>query len=279
MSKSISLLPDRAVFTISGQDAKGFLQGLVTNDVEKLADGKAAHAGLLTPQGKIMFDFFVIGQADGFLIDCATCQIDELVKRLGFYKLRAQVEITPQPDLAVAAMWSDDGDLPDSVLVVDDPRLANMGQRIIAKKNQLEPLINAQSDDYHKHRIMAGVADTIDIGSSLHFPHEANFDQLGGVSFTKGCYVGQEVVSRMQHRGTARSRIIPVSFDGKIDEPNAEIRAGGKKIGQMLSVVGNHGLALVRLDRAKSARDADDLIEASGKVLTLIKPQWASFDL
>jgi len=279
MSKSISLLPDRAVFTINGQDAKGFLQGLVTSDVENLGDGQASHAGLLTPQGKIMFDFFVIGQADGFLIDCATSQIDEIVKRLGFYKLRAQVEITTQPDLAVAAMWGGDGDLSDGILVVDDPRLADMGQRLIAKENELEPLINAQSAHYHKHRILAGVPDTKDIGSSLCFPHEANFDLLGGVSFTKGCYVGQEVVSRMQHRGTARSRIIPVSFDGNIDEPNAEIRAGSKKIGHMLSVVDNHGLALVRLDRAKSARDAGDLIEANGKVLTLVKPQWASFDL
>lgn len=267
------------MFEINGQDAKSFLQGLVTSDVETLGDGQAAHAGLLTPQGKIMFDFFIVGQVDGFLIDCATSQIDELVKRLGFYKLRAQVEITVRPNLTVAASWGQKCDSHQGLLIVDDPRLAAMGQRIIADKADLEPLSNAQPDDYHLHRIITGIPDTVDIGSSLCFPHEANFDLLGGVSFTKGCYVGQEVVSRMQHRGTARSRIMPVTFDGKIGEPNAEIRAGGKKVGHMLSVVYNHGLALVRLDRAKSARDASELIEADGKALNLIKPQWATFDI
>ena len=278
MSQSISLLPDRAVFEVSGPDAKGFLQGLVTNDVENLADDQAIHVGLLTPQGKIMFDFFVIGHTGGFLIDCAASQIDDLIKRLTFYKLRAKVDITAKPDMAVAASWGDRAEVPDNVLVVADPRLADMGRRIIAKKDQLARLSNSQPHDYHVHRIISGIADTADIGSSLHFPHEANFDQLAGVSFTKGCYVGQEVVSRMQHRGTARSRMIAVTFDGEINEPNAEIRAGGKKIGHMLSAVSGHGLALVRLDRAKSARDAGDLIEAGGKTLTLLKPQWATFD-
>jgi len=279
MSQSITILPDRAVFEISGPEANGFLQGLVTNDVENLGAGSAAHTGLLTPQGKIMFDFFVIGQADGFLIDCASSQIDDLVKRLGFYKLRAKVEINTRSDLAVAASWGDHPQNSDDMLIIDDPRLAAMGQRLIAPEDVLEPLSNLQPNDYHLHRIVAGVADTVDIGSSQCFPHEANFDQLGGVSFTKGCYVGQEVVSRMQHRGTARSRIVSVSFNGQMSEPHAEIQAAGKKIGHMLSAVDNHGLALIRLDRAKSAIEAGDLIEANGKSLELIKPQWANFEM
>ncbi len=277
MSHSFTVLPDRAVFDISGDDAKGFLQGLVTSDVEQLANGDAAHAGLLTPQGKIMFDFFVIGQNNGYVIDCAVSQIDEIIKRLTFYKLRAKVEIAAKPDLAVAAVW--DENVSTGLLQFDDPRLAGMGQRVIGDPAALAALSNATPDDYLAHRITLGIADTADIGSSQTFPHEANFDQLGGVSFSKGCYVGQEVVSRMQHRGTARSRIIPVSFEGEISEPNADIRAGGKKIGQMLSTVSGHGLALVRLDRAKSASEAGDVIEADGTALMLIKPEWAKFEM
>ena len=279
MSYSFALLPDRAVFTITGDEAKGFLQGLVTSDVEALEEGIAAHGGLLTPQGKIMFDFFAIAQSDGYLIDCATSQLDDIVKRLTFYKLRAKVDITPQPAMSVAASWGEGIDVSSDVLVVGDPRVTAMGQRLYGTKAALESVSNAEPEDYHLHRIIAGIPDTVDIGSSQTFPHEANLDQLAGVSFSKGCYVGQEVVSRMQHRGTARSRIIPVTFGGEIEEDNAEIRAGGKKIGHMLSVVAGHGLALVRLDRAKSASEKGNAIEADGKALTLIKPEWATFEM
>ena len=278
MSQSITLLPDRAVFEISGEDAKGFLQGLVTADVEGLADGVACHAGLLTPQGKIMFDFFVVGKADGFMIDCAASQIDELVKRLGFYKLRASVEISARPDLAVGAMW-DGVTLIDDAVIYPDPRLEEMGARVIADKAAVDAASHSTAADYHLHRIKLGIPDTIDIGSSQTFPHEANFDLLGGVSFSKGCYVGQEVVSRMQHRGTTRSRIVPVTFEGEPPVAGAELRAGGKKIGQMLSAVSGYGLALVRLDRAQSASASGDKIMADDKVLTLVKPQWATVEI
>jgi folate-binding protein YgfZ len=137
--------------------------------------------------------------------------------------------------------------------------------------------VNSNPDAYHLHRIKLGIPATSDIGSSQTFPHEANFDQLGGVSFTKGCYVGQEVVSRMQHRGTTRSRIIPITFDGEMSEPNAEIRAGGKKIGHILSTISGNGLALVRLDRAKSALETGDAIQADGKGVELYKPDWLKF--
>lgn len=263
------------MFEITGDDAKGFLQGLVTSDLEPLVDGQAAHCGLLTPQGKIMFDFFAVAQTDGYLIDCAAGQIDDITKRLTFYKLRAKVEIVAKSDLAVAAIW--DGGTPGELMNFQDPRLAEMGQRVIGDRPALEALENASPDAYHLHRIKLGIPDTSDIGSSKTFPHEANFDQLGGVSFTKGCYVGQEVVSRMQHRGTTRSRIIPVTFDGEMSEPNAEIRTGGKKIGHILSAVPENGLALVRLDRAKSALEAGDAIEADGKGVELYKPDWLKF--
>jgi len=279
MSHSFSILPDRAIFSISGDDAREFLQGLVTSDVETLEENVASHTGLLTPQGKIMFDFFAVGQDDGYLIDCAADQIDNIVKRLTFYKLRAKVNITLRPEMSVAASWGGAGEPNGDLIVTTDPRLSDMGQRVYGPKSELEPHAKAQANDYHLHRIILGIPDAIDIGNSQTFPHEANFDQLNGVSFTKGCYVGQEVVSRMQHRGTARARIIPVTFEGEINGAGTEIRAGGKKIGHMLSVASGHGLALVRLDRAKSATDAGDAIEADGQTIHLRKPEWATFEM
>ncbi len=283
MSQSISLLPDRAVFKISGSQAKTFLQGLVTADLEKLEDGQASHAGLLTPQGKIMFDFFCLAQEDGWLIDCAAGQIDDIVKRLTFYKLRADVSLKKLDTLAVAASWGEKPKAPDDVICYDDPRLAEMGQRLIGPTAMLSALANQTEQSYLLHRISHGVPDTIDIGSSQTFPHEANFDQLGGVSFTKGCYVGQEVVSRMQHRGTARSRIIPVELGGQLaaelKDDEREISANSKKIGQMLSVVGNQGLAIVRLDRAKKALEEGHSITVGDVPIAIKKPQWAKFEM
>jgi folate-binding protein YgfZ len=277
MSASFTVLPDRAVFEISGKDSRHFLQGLVTADVENLTERKAAHAGLLTPQGKIMFDFFIIGQPRGFVVDCDAGQVDDIVKRLTFYKLRAKVDIRVKPDMGVAAVLGD-ADMAGDGLVFDDPRLTAMGKRVIAAKPDLSSKTNATPQEYLVHRLKLGIADSADIGRSKTFPHEANFDQLGGVSFTKGCYVGQEVVSRMQHRGTARSRIMPVTFNGEMNVENAEIRAAGKKIGQMLSTADGLGLALIRLDRASSAIQAGEALEAGGKILTVSKPEWANFD-
>lgn len=280
MSISICKLPERAVFEITGPEARSFLQGLVTADVESLEPGNAAHAGLLTPQGKIMFDFFVFATNTGFLIDCATSQKPELMKRLTFYKLRADVEIVARDDLAVAAAWGAQPQPIDDVTIFADPRLQEMGARLLATPEVLQGVENTDAHAYHLHRISHGIADTdADIGSSEMFPHEANFDQQASVSFKKGCYVGQEVVSRMQHRGTARSRIVPVVFAGDAPEPKTEIRAGGKKIGQVLSVVGNRGLALVRLDRAQQAVTAGDTLTANEMPVSLEKPAWAKFDM
>jgi len=283
MPQSISLLQDRAVFKISGSEAKTFLQGLVTADLESLADGQASHAGLLTPQGKIMFDFFTLAQSDGWLIDCAGEQTDEIIKRLTFYKLRADVQLEKLEEWGVAASWGEAVSIPDEIIIYDDPRLKKLGQRLIGPVTMLAALENKSNQAYHQHRIGLGVPDTSDIGTSQTFPHEANFDQLGGVSFTKGCYVGQEVVSRMQHRGTARSRIIlaelaqPLATELTVD--NQELSANGKKIGQMLSVIDRQGLALVRLDRAKKAMEEGHAILVGDIPVTLKKPEWANFEM
>jgi hypothetical protein len=258
-------LAGRAVLAISGPDAGHFLHNLLTADVEHLADGEARYAALLSPQGKILFDMLVLRRGEGFLIDCAAGQRDALLKRLGLYKLRAQVEITPRDDLAVGVSPSKiTGGFPD-------PRTPTVGWRMIGE---------APGDEAHGYdasRIAAGLADSeADLGSGEFFPHEANLDQLGGVSFRKGCYVGQEVVSRMEHRGTARSRILPVTLAGGTPPKGTDLRAGDKQVGTLLSGEGDQALALIRLDRLAEAAGP---LEAGGVAVTVLKPHWARYDV
>lgn len=280
-------LPDRAVIRLGGADVRGFLQGLITSDVERLDRDGALYGGLLTPQGKILFDFFIAAADDGLLLDCAGAQAAELVRRLTFYRLRAAVEIEDVSDSrAVAALWHPDGTppaAPAGVTAFADPRLAAMGLRLIAPKAGIDALAEsgdyavADPGQYHALRIGHGLADSAEIGSGEHFPHECNFDQFGGVDFTKGCYVGQEVVSRTEHRGTARKRIVPVEAAGVDLAAGTEVTAGDKPVGTVLAAADGRGLALVRLDRAGAAVDGGIAIEAGGTALRLVKPAWARF--
>jgi folate-binding protein YgfZ len=270
---SIAVLDERAVLTVAGSEARHFLHNVVTADVEGLNDGEARHAALLTPQGKILFDFFILADKERFLIDCADAE--GLLRRLGLYKLRAKVDLGLEAELAVAAAWG--GEAPSAlphVLAYADPRLAGFGWRLIGPLQTLKGLANADRVAYHARRIAAGLTDASDIGSGEVFPHEANLDQLGGVSFAKGCYVGQEVVSRMQHRGTARSRMVPVTITGK-GEPGTPVTAGERAIGRLLSTAGSAGLALIRLDRAEAARREGLFLKAGPAQITVGRPDWA----
>jgi folate-binding protein YgfZ len=268
LDKSIEILPGRSVIAVTGPDAVGFLQGLVTSDVEGLAPGMAGYAALLTPQGKILFDFLLQRQDDGFLIDCATSQCEALIKRLGFYKLRAKVTVAPRDDLKVVV-----AETPAAGLF-EDPRIAALGFRGTSAGDF------AENRSYAARRIGLGIADSeADIGSGELFPHEANLDQLNGLSFTKGCYVGQEVVSRMEHRGTARSRIVPLKLDGHAPAKGTPIQAGAKQIGTMLSSAGDRALGLLRLDRLADAAAAGDRLLTDSVPAHVIKPAFARFEL
>jgi len=293
-----SELKDRAVLQVGGAEAAPFLQGLITNDLGQIEAGGAIYAALLTPQGKILFDFFVARRGEVYLVDCAASQAQELVKRLTFYKLRAKVDIADVSDtLIVAAAWGDEkicglggdagtaGDAEECVLFVD-PRAAAAGVRFIGAATALEHFARehgfeaAELASYHVHRIALGLADSdADIGSGELFPHETNLDQLHGVDFEKGCYVGQEVVSRTQHRAAARKRIVPVTFSGDAPAAGSDVKAGEKSIGTLLSGSGSRAIALIRLDRARSAIENGVSIEAGGSKLTLQKPEWASFEV
>ena len=260
--------PERAVLGLEGPEAEAFLHNLVTADTLGLADGEARYAALLTPQGKILFDFFVLKTAAGYLLDCAALQREDLVKRLMFYRLRAKVVIAARDDLEVGVA----ADRSQGAMAYVDPRTPLIGWRIIADKGKL----NAGSS-YHEARIALGLADSDgDIGSGQLFPHEANFDQFGAVSFSKGCYIGQEVVSRMEHRATARSRILPVAFDGAAPPRDAAIKSGEKTIGSVLSSVGNRALALIRLDRLG---EAEEPLLTDNVSTTVQKPAWIKYDV
>jgi hypothetical protein len=276
-----SLLASRGVLRIGGADARKYLQGLITNDIGKAQGSGAIHAGLLSPQGKILFDFFVVPAGDGFLIDVARDKADELLKRLGFYRLRAQVEIAEEPSLVVAAAWGGTARQPEGAIIYADPRLPELGFRLLAAQGTIaadfgcEP---APEEDYHAFRVRQGVPEGgRDYAFGEAFPHEALFDQLHGVDFAKGCYVGQEVVSRMEHRGTARKRIVPIEGAGPLPAPGTNVEVDGVPIGTLGSVSGASGLALIRLDRAEEALASGKQLNAGGIKIALRRPSFARF--
>jgi folate-binding protein YgfZ len=278
-----AFLPDRGVVKVGGEDARNFLNGLVTTDVTLLQPGLGRFGGLLTPQGKIITDFLITeapaGHGGGFLIDAPRALAPGLAVKLGFYKLRAKVTVENLSDsLGVLAAWDGEPVMkPD--LSFADPRHAALGWRILVPeelKQKVADLIGADladSDAYEAHRIACGAPrGGLDFIYGDAFPHETNMDRLHGVDFDKGCYVGQEVVSRMQHRGTARTRTVKIILDGPSPEPGATILAGDKSVGTMGSTAGENGLALVRTDRVADALDAGLPLTAGGLPLRLAEP-------
>jgi tRNA-modifying protein YgfZ len=254
------MLPHRGVIAISGDGALAFLHNLLTCDVATLAQGQAAYGALLSPQGKILHDIFVFNAGEQVLIDCASEQRDALLQKLMMYKLRAKLTIAARDDLEVAV--GDEGYV--------DPRNPEMGHRFFAAKGAFK-----SGGGYDAARIALGLADSVqDIGTNNLFPHEANLDQFGGVNFTKGCYVGQEVVSRMQHRGTARSRILPVTGQGLTK--GASITSADKSIGEILSTTRTNALALIRLDRLGEATAP---LLSNAVTLKVQKPDWIKYDI
>ncbi len=275
---TVALLPSRAVIAISGEEAGTFLNGLITADVEEVDAGAPAYGALLTPQGKILFDFFILSDGERYLVDCSAQQKADFIKRLTFYKLRAKVDIADcSGELGVAAGW-EGAELPGHAY--QDPRSAGAGQRTVAPHADLGSLSDAGEEAYEAHRIAQGLADSDrDIGSGELFPHEANFDQVNGVHFTKGCYVGQEVVSRMRHKAKVRKRIVIAHGKSGTLASGAEITTDGKVSGTVLSTLNNEGLALIRLDRLEDAYANAGEISAGDANVSFSKPDWATFDM
>ena len=262
-----TLLDDRGVLRLSGEEAPAFLQGLVSNDVENLPENEARFVALLSPQGKIQCDFFVVhprGTAPGELfIDCPKERLADLGRRLTTYKLRARVNIEDASSaLRVAVAWPPPGDWDLGPVAYEDPRHSCAGTRAFIE-NASDSFLRSGEEAYEAHRIFLGLPKGgVDFLYGDAFPHEANMDKLNGLDFRKGCYVGQEVVSRMQHRGTARSRVLRVSFVGASPEPSTEVRAGEILLGRMGSAARGQGLAMLRTDRVEEALSAGFPIQA-----------------
>lgn len=267
MSAKAAFLADRGVISVAGAEAAAFLQGLLTNDVLKLQPGEARFAALLSPQGKILFDFLVLRAGDAaapqFLIDCPAALAADLAKRLTLYRLRAKIDIADRSaDLGVAAYWG--GDAPQGAF--RDPRAEALGLRRIGPRAELAAL---GDDGYEAHRIACGVPKGgVDFAYGDTFPHDANMELIHGVDFAKGCYVGQEVVSRVQHRGTARKRVTPVHFAGDAPAIGAEIFAGDVAIGAMGASANGQGLAMLRVDKAADALAGGLALTCGGVTLT-----------
>jgi tRNA-modifying protein YgfZ len=279
-----AFLPDRGVIKVGGEDARNFLNGLVTSDVTLVRPGLGRFGALLTPQGKIITDFLITeapaGHGGGFLIDAPRALAPSLATKLGFYKLRAKVTVEDLTDsLGVMAVWDGEPSTkPD--LTFADPRDEALGWRILVPEElaqKVADLIGAKLVDstaYDAHRIATGVPrGGLDFMYGDAFPHETNMDRLHGVDFDKGCYVGQEVVSRMQHRGTARTRTVRIVLDGAPPEAGSPVLAGDKPVGTMGSSADGKGLALIRTDRAIDALDAGTPLTSGGLAIRIADPE------
>ncbi len=266
----VSNLPNRSLIRISGAEAEHFLHNLVTADIEGLKEGELSAGALLTPQGKILFDFLVSREGEGFVLDCRADITADFAKRLKFYRLRAKVDIEVQDQAFVSVFWQSD--------LSSQP---GWRDKRFGKEASVFRAYGITSDGaealYAQLRIENGVAEGgFDYAFSDVFPHDVNLDQTGGVSFAKGCYVGQEVVSRMQHRGTARRRVLIAAGDSAL-EAGASITTGGRAIGALGSALENRALALVRIDKVKAAMDSGVEILAGDVPVTLSLPPHATF--
>ena len=284
-----ALLPERGVVKVVGEDARKFLNGLLTSDLDKVTPEHPVFAALLTPQGKIMVDMIVAENravdGGGFFLDVPRALAPTLVQRLTFYKLRAKVLAEDLSEvLGVMAVWGATG-CSEYGLCYADPRIAALGNRCMLPPHLLSEAAAdlgaslVEASEYDAHRIALGIPrGGLDFHYGDAFPHEADMDQLHGVDFHKGCYVGQEVVSRVEHRGTARKRVVPVVYQDFAPEAGVAVKVGDVEVGSMGSSARGHGLAMLHLGRVGEALAAGTPIMCGGMALTPVKPAWARFD-
>lgn len=261
-------LKDRSLVAVGGPEAQSFLQNLITTDIVSLGEHEARPGALLTPQGKILFDFLIWPDGDGFIIETDAGQRDALTKRLTMYKLRAAVTLSPGED-GVTVSWAEAAGAEG----IADSRFAKAGIALLRRPGKHG---NDDAALYDALRIAHGIVTSgSDFALQDAFPHDVLMDFNGGLSFKKGCYVGQEVVSRMQHRGTARRRAVTVCAEAPLPESGTEITAGGKPVGSLGSVAGRQGLAIVRIDRAGEAMASGTPLLAGATPVSLSLPKWS----
>jgi folate-binding protein YgfZ len=259
----VARLSSRALIAVTGPEARPFLHNLLTQDVETLGEGELRFGALLSPPGRLLFDLFILGQAEGVLLDVAADRRDALIQRLSMYRLRAKVQVAAD-DRPVFAAWPD---APTGF--IPDPRTPLMGGRLYG-----EAAADATEADYDAHRLSVGVPDpTADAPQDKTYPIEADFDLLNGIDFHKGCFVGQETTSRMKRRGSIKNRMLALDFDGPPPPFGAEVLKGELRAGEVLSGRDGSAMALLRIDRL----DGDLTVE--GRPVRLRRPAWMGQDV
>ena len=258
----IAHLP-RAVLSVSGEDRVGYLQGLVSNDVALAVPGRAVWAALLTPQGKWLADFFIFADGDRLLLDVEAAQREDLARRLMRFRLRAKVAVDATEHQVFAA-WDGAPDAGTAV-AAPDPRLPQAGWRILAPAMA----VTSTGDEYDAHRLRLGLPDgSRDMEAEKSVLLEAGFDELGGVSWTKGCYMGQELTARTKYRGLIKRRLVPVTASADLPAPGTAVLREGAEVGTLRSAKGAHGLALLRMDAIGAVLACD------GVPVTAARPPW-----
>ena len=299
-SKTMVVLEDRGVISIHGPETLAFLQGLISNDINKVSTTRAIYATLLTPQGKFLHDLFIAAapESEGILIDCEGDRLDDLLHRLMMYKMRAQVELANESDtFDVVAMFGDEAlkalnleAAPGSAVghaggvIFTDPRLAAIGARaVVPTSSGVEALVasgftKSEPQDYRRRRLEYGLPDgSHDIVVEKYFPLECGFDELHAIDYEKGCYVGQELTARTHHRGKIRKRLMPVVVEGPLPEPGTSVLYGDREIGEIRSGAGNRALALIRIEHFETAEKEHSAFTAGTAKVRPFKPAWARF--
>lgn len=295
------LLDDRGVLAIAGADARNFLQGLVSNNVERVSADRAIYAAFLTPQGKYLHDFFIVEWEGALLLDCEADRRADLARRLSVYRLRSKVTITDRSgELAIAAVFGNgaarhvglaEAAAPGAAIPLAggvafmDPRLAEAGVRVLLPRNGADAVLEstglrrASRDDYERLRIGLGLPDgSRDMPVERALLLECGFDELHGIDWDKGCYLGQELTARTKYRGLVKRRLVPARIHGPLPLPGTPITANGKEVGEIRSGIDGEALALMRLDFLDPAKGGQPtLFLASDTRITPTKPAWAAF--
>ncbi len=245
----LAALPERGVIEVAGPDRVEFLQGLVSNDVAQATPGHAVWAALLTPQGKWLADFFILADGERLLLDAERAQLPMLAQRLSRFRLRAQVTVRIDDALRVYVAWDGTPDLP--AIAAPDPRLPEAGWRVLSTDTLPS---DADFAAWDRHRLALGLPDgSRDLESEKTVLLEAGFDELSGVSWTKGCYMGQELTARTRYRGLLKRRLVPVEVDGPLPETGTSVERGDAEVGTFRSGRDGRGLAILRLDALDTA--------------------------
>jgi len=298
ISASFALLHDRGVLEIVGADRETFLQGLVSNDVRKVGPSRAIYAALLTPQGKYLHDFFLVEHGEAILLDGERTRLPELLRRLSMFKLRAKVSLADATDRFDIAVAFGDGasaklGLPaglgaaapfGSGIVYTDPRLVELGARAMLPRSDGSHALEAaglspvEPADYDRLRLSLGVPDgSRDLVVEKAILLESGFDELHGVDWDKGCYMGQELTARTKYRGLIKKRLMPVKVDGPLPVPGTIVKLGDHEAGELRAGRGDLALALLRLEALDEAAKTGAPLLAGEAKLTPIKPSWAQF--